>query len=156
MFSSSLGNINIMNGHIFKNISNKEFNTKFDTEEKCLNFLAEHKWKDGFVCRKCQNTNYCTGRTPYSRRCTRCKHDESAKVGTIFEGCRFPLTKAFYIAFTVCNAQNMSSHELSRRLGIRQMTCWTFKKKLTECVQSRTDLSDSQKIDIQKILLSHI
>lgn len=143
-----------MKAHLFRNISEKDFKDKFDTEEKCLEFLANNKWQDSFVCRKCGNTNFCIGRTPFSRRCTRCKHDESAKVGTIFEGCRFPLPKAFYIAYTVCNAQNISSHELSRRLSLRQMTCWTFKRKLTECIQSRTDITEAQKIDIQKILLS--
>lgn len=138
---------------LFHNISEEEFYEKFASEDKCLDFLAQHKWKDGFKCRKCSNTNYCKGKTPHSRRCTRCKHDESAKVGTIFSGCRFDITKAFYIAYCVCNAQKISSHELSRRLSLRQMTCWNFKKKLTECVKDRDDLSVEQKIEIEKILL---
>ncbi|MCD4664545.1 MAG: transposase, partial [Bacteroidales bacterium] len=43
---------------LFKNISNIEFETIFSTEDKCFKFLADEKWKDGFICRKCGHTNY--------------------------------------------------------------------------------------------------
>ena len=135
-------------------ITEKEFNETFNTEEKCLEFLANKKWRKGFICRKCGNTNFCVGKSPYSRRCTRCKHDESARVDTLFEGCRFDLTKAFYIAYTVCHSNSDSSHELSRKLNLRQMTCWTFKKKLSECINQRQDISPEVKIKLEEILLS--
>ena len=134
-------------------ISDQEFNTLFNTDEKCLEYLSSRKWIDGFVCRKCGNSNYCLGKTPFSRRCTRCKHDESARVGTIFEGCRFDITKAFYIAYTVCHAKSDSSHELSRKLNLRQMTCWSFKKKLSECIRQRQDISSEVKNIMEEILL---
>lgn len=143
-----------MDKNIFSDLSEEDFTQRFDTEESCLEFLSQAKWPDNsFECKKCGNTNYCKGKTPYSKRCTRCKHDESARVGTIFHGCKIPLTKAFYIAFTVCNANKISSHELSRRLDLRQMTCWKFKKKLSECLSSRTDISEEKKFEISKILL---
>jgi len=136
-------------------ISEIEFNQSFNSEERCLEFLANKKWSNGFVCRKCGNTNYCIGKTAFSHRCTRCKHDESARVDTIFEGCRFDLTKAFYIAYTVCHATKAdSSHELSRKLNLRQMTCWTFKKKLSDCIRERQDISPETKIKLEEILLS--
>lgn len=137
----------------FKNISEEEFQTRFETQAECLEFLAEQKWKLGFTCKKCGHTNFCEGKTPHSRRCTKCKHDESAKVGTLFEGCRFPLPKAFYIAYIVCNAKDVSTHEISRQLELRQMTCWSFKKKLQECVSESAEVSTERKIEIEKILL---
>ena len=135
-------------------ISEQDFNQIFDTEEKCLAFLAQKKWAAGFTCKKCGNTNFCEGKSPHSHRCTRCKHDESARVDTIFEGCRFDITKAFYIAYTVCHTKGDSSHELSRKLNLRQMTCWTFKKKLSECIKERQDISSDIKIKLEEILLS--
>lgn len=138
-----------------KDLSHEEFSVLFSNEERCLEFLARHKWGDSFVCRTCDNTNYCAGKKPFSRRCTKCKHDESAKVGTIFEGCRFPLPKAFIIAFSVCNASAESSHELARKLDLRQMTCWKFKKKLSQCIASRPDLSENDKTAIELILFAH-
>lgn len=137
----------------FSSITEKDFEQRFASEESCLQYLAETKWQQGYTCRRCGHTNYCTGKQAHSRRCTKCKHDESAKVGTMFEGCRFPLPKAFYIAYIVCNAKEISSHELSQKLELRQMTCWSFKKKLLECVQSQGDISFDKKIEIERIIL---
>ncbi|MCK4287884.1 MAG: transposase [Bacteroidales bacterium] len=69
---------------LFGNLSIKQFDLKFSDENKCLQYLADLKWKDGFVCRKCGHTNFCKGKTPFSRRCTKCKHDESATSHTVF------------------------------------------------------------------------
>ncbi|MCF8302317.1 MAG: transposase [Bacteroidales bacterium] len=130
---------------IFDSIDIKQLDQPFDTEEQCLEFLAAQKWTDGFVCRNCGHTNYCKGKTPYSRRCTRCKHEESATAHTIFHRCRIPLTKAFELAFMVCEQPGISSYEISRRIDIRQMTCWKFKRKIMECLEHRTDLSSAEK-----------
>lgn len=120
--------------HHFKPL---EFETTFSSDEKCLKFLADEKWKDGYTCRKCGHTNYCKGKSPFSRRCTKCKSDESATAHTIFHRCKIPLTDAFEIAYTVCSSPNVSSYELSRKMEKRQMTCWKFKKKITECIERR-------------------
>jgi len=117
-----------------------EFESAFSDEDKCLEFLADQKWKDGYVCKKCGHTNYCKGKTPFSRRCTRCKSDESATAHTIFHRCKIPLTNAFEIAYTVCRQPDVSTYELARQIDKRQMTCWKFKKKITECIEKRGEL----------------
>ena len=125
----------------------------FQNDEKCLGFLASVKWAGGFVCRKCGNTNYCDGKTPFSRRCTRCKTEESATTGTIFHHCKFPLSKAFYIAFNVCKGkEEISTYEFARRLSLRQMTCWNFKSKIQQALRQMDSLSENEKKTIQKIL----
>lgn len=125
----------------------------FSSDEECLRFLAELKWSGGFTCRKCGNTNSCPGKTPYSRRCTRCKTEESATTGTIFHHCKFPLSKAFYIACTVCQgADEVSSYELARRLSLRQMTCWNFKSKIKHALDQMDTLTENEKLSIQKML----
>jgi len=127
----------------------------FKSDEKCLEFLSEIKWKDGFVCRKCGNTNYCLGKSPYSRRCTRCKTEESATAHTIFHHCKFSLSKAFYIAYSLCNnKKSISSYEFAKRLSLRQMTCWKFKKKVKEAISSMEELSKKEKVELEKILLA--
>ncbi len=117
-----------------------EFESVFSSDEKCLEFLANEKWKDGYTCRKCGHTNFCKGKTPHSRRCTRCKHDESATAHTIFHRCKIDLTEAFKIAYLVCSKPKISTYDLSRKLEKRQMTCWKFKKKITECIERNGDL----------------
>ncbi|MDP4275169.1 MAG: transposase, partial [Bacteroidota bacterium] len=104
---------------IFKDdLSPEQLEELFTNDDKCLEFLADLKWSNGFVCRKCGNTNSCAGKSPYSRRCTRCKSEESAITGTIFHNCKFPISKAFYIAYHVCkDKEDISSYEFARRLS---------------------------------------
>ncbi len=75
------------------------FYKRFPDEESCYNYLAEIKWEESYVCKKCGHTNYCSGRKPHSRRCTRCKYDESPTAGTMFDKCKFSLHLAFHIVF---------------------------------------------------------
>lgn len=132
--------------HMFRSMDMKVFDGSFSSPEECLRFLAEAKWKDGFVCRSCGHTNYCDGKTLHSRRCTRCKKEESATAHTIFHRCKIDLPDAFRITFLVCNKQEISSHELSRQLDLRQMTCWKFKKKISECIEKRADLISPEEL----------
>jgi hypothetical protein len=111
----------------------KRFRESYPDEESCLQLLSEHKWSDGFICSKCGNTNYCKGKTAYSRRCTRCKKEESVTARTIFHRCKIPLNKAFEIAFTICHAPDISSYKISRQLDMRHMTCYSFQKKMLNC-----------------------
>ncbi|NCC72101.1 MAG: IS1595 family transposase [Sphingobacteriia bacterium] len=127
--------------NIFSQLKPFEFDAVFSTDEQCLKYLADEKWKDGFVCRKCGHTNYCQGKTMYSRRCTRCKTDESATAHTIFHRCKIPLHEAFKIAYLVCGEPDISSYDLSRTLDKRQMTCWKFKKKISECLHTKGTLN---------------
>jgi len=126
--------------YLFKAIDFQEFSKRFSDPEQCLSIIAEEKWHEGYICRKCGNANYCTGKTPFSRRCTRCKTDESATAHTIFHHCRIPITDAFEIAYMVCGSPKISSYELSRRLETRQMTCWKFKKRIMECLEQGSGL----------------
>ncbi len=141
---------------IFKNeLSPERLQELFTSNEKCLEFLADVKWENGFVCRRCGNTNHCQGKTPYSRRCTKCKTEESASAGTIFHNCKFPISKAFYIAYNVCKGrEDLSTYEYARRLSLRQMTCWNFRKKIKEAISEIDSLNENEKLSVQKILMS--
>jgi hypothetical protein len=140
-------------GVIFKKeLQESQINELFQSDEKCLEFLAEAKWENGFTCRKCGHKNYCPGKTPYSRRCTKCKTEESAASGTIFHNCKFPIHKAFYIAFNVCKGkEELSTYEFARRLSLRQMTCWNFKTKIHHAIQQMDSLTDNERLSVQKI-----
>lgn len=89
------------------------------------------------MCKKCGHTNYCNGRKPYSRRCTRCKYDESPTAGTMFDKCKFSLHLAFHIVFKLSTKKKgMSSLALSHEFDLRQMTCWEFKRKVQQAMRS--------------------
>ena len=117
----------------------ERFKSVIPDENTGLKLLSDIKWKDGFVCTKCGSTNYCRGKTESSRRCTRCKKEESATAHTIFHRCKIPLNRAMEIAYLVCNVAAISSYEISRQLDMRHMTCYGFQKKVIECLNGKND-----------------
>lgn len=123
----------------FKTISLQELRLRFDSEDACLKFLAGIKWKDGFVCRKCGNTNYCAGKKPYSRRCTKCKTEESATSHTLFHNCRIALPEAFRMIKIIIDNPHVSTYSLAEDTGIRQMTCWRIKKLAEELGKTKKE-----------------
>ncbi len=139
---------------LFKEEMSPEFaNELFNNSEKVLKFVAETKWKNGFSCRNCGHSNFCEGKTHASRRCTRCKKEESAAAHTIFHNIKFPINKAFFIAYNVCVIGNdISTYTYSDQLGLNQMTCWKFRKRIQDCVIKQT--TENAKPTIRTLLLS--
>ena len=134
-----------------KKLTQKEAQGLFEDANKTLEYIAGIKWNKGFVCRKCGYDNYCEGKTPHSRRCTRCKTEESAAAHTIFHNVKFPINKAFYIAYNVCVLQNdISTYCLADELGLNQMTCWKFRKRILDCMENQ---STEEKKNIKGILM---
>lgn len=116
-----------------------KFQVLYPDEEACLKLLADKKWTKGFACKKCGNTNYCKGKKAYSRRCTKCKSEESVTAGTIFHNCRIPLTEAFEISLLNCIFTDISSYEISRKIDRRHMTCYHFQKKIKVCMDGNQE-----------------
>ena len=145
---------NYRNSMLFKDEITPEFAQElFDDSEKVLKFIAEIKWKDGFTCRNCGHTNFCEGKTAASRRCTRCKKEESASANTIFHNVKFPINKAFYISYNVCVlGKDFSSYNYSDQLGLNQMTCWKFRKRIQDCMLKQN--TEKGKVAIKTILMS--
>jgi hypothetical protein len=57
--------------------------------------------------------------------------------GTLFHKVKFDLLKAFYIVYFVStNKKGITSTELSRKLNLRQKTCWGFKRKVMKAMES--------------------
>lgn len=138
-----------------KELSHEMAEELFRDNEKVLQYVADVKWENGFVCRKCGNTNFCSGKTHASRRCTRCKTEESATAHTVFHNCKFPISKAFFIAFTVCKGgKEISSYEYADKLELNQMTCWKFRKRVKDRLHLHGKLREKNPIPVHSILLT--
>ena len=126
------------NGLNFRGVNAIEFHKYFSSEDSCYEYLSRAKWEgDSFSCKKYGYEKYCKGKLPHSRRCLRCKYDESPTVGTAFDKVKFSLLIAFHILFKVCaRKKGLSTLELSREFGLRQKTCWAFKWKIQQIMQS--------------------
>lgn len=122
---------------MFRGVTLKEFNERFSTDDDCREYLFNIKWIDGFACHHCGHKKSYPGKTRFHQRCQRCEYDESATAQTIFHKIKFPLLKAFGIAFLVSvRKKGMSTLELSRTFAINQKTAWLFKRKIQEAVKS--------------------
>jgi hypothetical protein len=118
---------------LLKDVKFDEFSSVFPDERACLQYLAELKWKEGYQCKKCQNTTFGKSKTPFGRRCTKCNYDESPTTDTLFHRLRFPITKAFYMVYLVTmKDKSVTVDELSEILSLRRETCWSFRKKILE------------------------
>ena len=121
----------------FIGVNSIKFHNTFSTEDDCYRYLSEIKWDKEYQCRKCGHTKFYKGVKPYSRRCMKCKYDESPTAGTMFDKCKFPLLLAFHIAFKISTkTKGMSTLELSQEFELRQKTCWEFKWKIQQAMVS--------------------
>ena len=139
----------------FRGVNSLRFYQHFVSEEVCYEYLSGIKWEGGqYVCKKCGNTHYCKGRLPYSRRCTRCKYDESPTAGTMFDKCKFSILLAFHIAFKISTKKKgMSSEELSEEYELRQKTCWEFKWKIQQAMQSSGNYPLTGKVHVDEFFV---
>jgi len=131
-----------------------EFQQRFTSDNQCRAYLAAEKWKNGYACSKCGHTHYCQSNTLYSRQCTRCKHTDSPTSGMFFHKVKFPLLKAFYIVYFVStNKKGIASMELSRKLGLRQKTCWYFKRKVMKAMESSGKYPLEGNVDVDEFFV---
>ncbi len=113
-----------------------EFSVGFNTDEKCMEYLSEIKWEDGYVCRKCKHTCSQT-RKNYSRTCNLCDDTESVTANTIFHKLKFGLHKAFFICFEMATtSKGFSALQIAQRFGIRENTARMFMQKIRVAMKS--------------------
>ena len=138
----------------FKSLSLFDFQEQFDTDEKCLDYLVQKKWGDGYECPKCKNAKYGNGTKPHDRQCTKCNYVESPTAGTLFHKVKFSLVKAFYtVYFVSTNKKGITSTELSRKLELRQKTCWLFKRKTMKAMESSGNFLLEGSVEVDEMVI---
>jgi len=139
---------------MFKGSNIMMFAKEFDTKEKCLFYLSSLKWARGFCCSKCSNTSWSKTKQLHIRRCNKCKHKASATSGTLYHKCKIDLPKAFMITFLVSTGKKgISSTELSRRLSLRQKTCYYFKRKVMTAMKSSGFIKLEGTVDVDEFFV---
>lgn len=133
----------------------EEFSRTYPDRDACFKFLADMKWTNGYVCRKCNHTQFNHGHLPYSRRCTKCGYDESAIAFTILQNTRIPINKAFYMVFMIYSTKGkISSYKLSELLSIRQSTCWAYSTRIKKVMaDKKKEFRSAGKMGWSKLVL---
>jgi two-component system, sensor histidine kinase LadS len=116
-----------------KTMDYRQFKTLYPDSLSCYRFLETLKWENDFHCRKCGNEKYFDGAQKFARRCTKCGYNESITTFTIFHSIKFPIEKAFYIAYLgVAAKKDYTLEMLASQLDLRLNTVWSFKHKVSE------------------------
>jgi two-component system, sensor histidine kinase LadS len=119
-----------------KTMDYAQFRTLYPDMLACHRFLENLKWPDSYHCKKCSNEKYFGGAQKFSRRCTRCGYNESITAFTIFHSIKFPIERAFYLAYLVVQGKNGATLEgLAHELDLRVNTVWSFKHKVLQRIE---------------------
>jgi len=131
-------------------MSLEEFESEFNTDEACRDYIFRIRWPDGFVCPKCCNKKaWPIGKVLY--QCSKCHYRTSVIAGTIFQDTHKPLTIWFRMMWYVTSQKNGSSAlGLQRVLGLKSYeTAWLWLQKLRRAMvrPGRDKLSGYVEID---------
>jgi hypothetical protein len=140
---------------MYKDTDLLEFIKLFSTDDDCLKYISNIKWPDSvFVCKKCGHGNFCKGKRNFSRRCTKCKYDESPTSGTMFEKISFDLLRAFHILYALSvRKKGISSYEIESEFSVSQETCWKFRNKVQLTMKSSERFPLLGNVDVDEFLV---
>lgn len=114
-----------------------EFRNKFSTKDKCLKYLSDNKWKNGYKCFKCGLSKEKKGNNEFDKRCSSCGYNESPTAKTLFHSIKLPLPKAFEIIYRISvNKKGISSISISREYDVNLKTAYNFRVKIQKSMKS--------------------
>jgi len=108
-----------------------DFESRFCTEDACVDYLVQLRWPDGFVCPSCDGRKaWRTERLLF--HCARCGRQSSVTAGTVFQATRKPLRVWFRAMWWVTSQKNGASAKgLQQNLGLASyQTAWAWLHKL--------------------------
>ncbi len=91
----------------------------FENDEKCLDYIVETKYKNGWRCTKCGSKKYYLIKKRNIIRCSKCKHEKSFMADTIFGYTKLPLRQWFKVIYIFATQKKHTSVvELHKQLGL--------------------------------------
>ena len=108
--------------------------TAFPTEESCIKYLEQQRWKDGIPVSPYDITSKVYNRGDGMYRCKNTGKNFNIRIGTMFEGSKLPLRKWFIAIFLITsNKKGISSVQLARNISITQKSAWFMNQRIREC-----------------------
>ncbi|NIV10084.1 MAG: IS1595 family transposase [Aliifodinibius sp.] len=124
---------------MYQSIDFFQFQKRFATEKRCMNYLIKQRWPNGFVCPKCTHDQGYFIQTRALYQCKKCDYQASVTAGTIFHKTRTPLRKWFWMIFLL--SQNKSGYSVN---GLREFlnitlykTAWFMAHKIRKALADR-------------------
>ncbi|MBI2257496.1 MAG: IS1595 family transposase [Flavobacteriia bacterium] len=114
-----------------RGLSRREFESRFGTNEQCMEFLTNQKWEGGFICRVCHHSQSRVGKKCQFKRCKKCGTEESPTAHTLFHKVKFDIYKAFGMVYDILTSKKgANTIWLAERYEVSQNTAWLFKRKI--------------------------
>lgn len=114
----------------------------FADADTCHQYMLGIKWPDGKItCPACgsEKVGEIATRRMLECRNAECLKQFSAKVSTIFEDSKLPLSKWFVAVWLIANAKNgVSSLELHRAIKVTQKTAWFMLHRIRLAMQAKS------------------
>lgn len=125
------------------------FLKKFDTDEKCVEYLAQKRWPSGAVCDKCGAVGHAFKLAdPRKWRCLSCGGDFSITAGTPMEQTHLPLPTWFAAIWLIgTSSKGVSSMVVSRQLGISYKTAWFLTHRIRAMLDDGDQLGGIVEVD---------
>lgn len=126
----------------------------FHDEAKAFEYLESIVWANGVTCPHCgvhggrvydlsgvrtkPSKKNPEGKVRYGlKKCGECRAQFTAKVGTVFEHARMPLTKMLQaVHLMVSSKKGISAHQLSRVLEVQYKSAWFLAHRIREAMRS--------------------
>lgn len=132
----------------------QEFDEWFSTEEKCLQFIKQLRWPNGFICPECNHGDgWQLGNGLF--RCGHCRNDISILHGTTFHKTRKPLRVWFQAMWYVTSQKfGGSALGLKRVLGLGSyQTAWSWLHKMRHAMVRPDRELLSGKVEIDETMI---
>jgi transposase-like protein len=117
----------------------KNMPARFTNEEAARKHLEKLQWPDGPICPHCgviDRASSIKGGRNGLWFCNACRMQFTVTVGTIFERSKIPLHTWLYANHLLCSSKKgISSHQLSRMLGVTYKTAWFMSHRIREAMR---------------------
>jgi transposase-like protein len=117
----------------------KNMPLRFTNEEAARKHLEKLQWPDGPICPHCgviDRASAIKGGRNGLWFCNACRMQFTVTVGTIFERSKIPLHTWLYANHLLCaSKKGISSHQLSRMLGVTYKTAWFMSHRIREAMR---------------------
>jgi transposase-like protein len=127
-----------------------ELEQMFQTEDDCIGYLFEIRYKEGFVCAACLNKTYWKNNRGLFV-CKSCNHEHSITANTIYHKSKLPLQLLFRaIWWMIAQKNGVSAKGLQKILGLGSYeTAWNWLHKFRRLMNApnRTKLSEIVEVD---------
>jgi transposase-like protein len=126
----------------------------FSDADVCLDFMVNLRWPNGVACPACECKKVSFLKTRRIWKCSDCKKQFGAKLGTIFEDSPLGLEKWLPAFWMIANAKNgISSCEIARALGVTQKTAWFMLHRIRAAMQTGTFLKMSGTVEADETFI---